>query len=273
MPTPRPCSPPRAAHSAKQQLESPLFSFAASTNLRLAPNPANHRESEYHKPKVAAAEAGGACDTLHQPLPASSPPGPSTSFHLQRGFSPLVATPPAPVTPSPHGYSSHAGSDSDGGGSGGGGPPALSASLPRSASGGISRLGSSALAAGGNLSERLSAVADGAQAGDAAAPCTEEAAAAAAVPDFSTMPDECWLDVLKGLNVHELCSVSRVSRGLRAATCQPGIWAVRYASLFGEEAPAEWNAATVRRMCRRSELRAARCVRALSWRPEGRHVR
>lgn len=71
-------------------------------------------------------------------------------------------------------------------------------------------------------------------------------------------PAQVWLSVLRGLPVKELCSVARVSHGLRAGAATPAVWRRTYEHLFGEGAPGEWNAATMRRMCRRSELRAAR---------------
>ncbi len=51
----------------------------------------------------------------------------------------------------------------------------------------------------------------------------------------------------------------RYLRGLAAST---DLWQQQYVAIFGEQAPQRFDAATVRRMCRRSELRAARWLQA-----------
>ncbi len=75
-----------------------------------------------------------------------------------------------------------------------------------------------------------------------------------ATPDFTALPDECWRGVLGLLGVHELCTSSCVSEWLRRMVAQEDVWRGQYSDLFGEDAPEAWNAATLRRMCRR------RCV-------------
>ncbi|WIA31181.1 hypothetical protein OEZ86_001186 [Tetradesmus obliquus] len=84
----------------------------------------------------------------------------------------------------------------------------------------------------------------------------------AALADFSMLPEECWVDVLQRLGVKELCYCSRVSRTLRGLAARPFLWSTAYARLFGTAPPGDWSAQTVKRLCRRSELRASRWVEA-----------
>ena len=53
-----------------------------------------------------------------------------------------------------------------------------------------------------------------------------------------------------------------VLRWLRQLTGYGHLWRGHYLRLFGEEAPGNLNGATVRRMCRRSEIKAARWLEA-----------
>ena len=51
-------------------------------------------------------------------------------------------------------------------------------------------------------------------------------------------------------------------RWLRELSGYPKLWTEHYARIFGEEPQATLNGATVRRMCRRSEIKAARWLEA-----------
>ena len=51
-------------------------------------------------------------------------------------------------------------------------------------------------------------------------------------------------------------------RWLRELSSYPKIWTEHYVSIFGEDPQASLNGATVRRMCRRSEIKAARWLEA-----------
>ena len=52
------------------------------------------------------------------------------------------------------------------------------------------------------------------------------------------------------------------TRWLHQLSSTPALWYEQYVRIFAEPAPATFNAATVRRMCRRSEIRAARWLEA-----------
>eukprot|EP00775_Hariotina_reticulata_P004959 gene4959-5200_t len=80
--------------------------------------------------------------------------------------------------------------------------------------------------------------------------------------DYSALPEECWVNVLQRLGVRELCYISRVSRSF--------LWSCAYERLFGQAPPSEWSFPTLKRMCRRSELRAGRWLEAeVEARPVG----
>ncbi|KAF6256972.1 Mad3/BUB1 homology region 1-domain-containing protein [Scenedesmus sp. NREL 46B-D3] len=84
----------------------------------------------------------------------------------------------------------------------------------------------------------------------------------AVLADYTMLPEECWLDVLQRLGVKELCYMSRVSRTLRGLAARPFLWSTAYERLFGAMPPADWSGQTVKRLCRRSELRSSRWVEA-----------
>ncbi|GAX84708.1 hypothetical protein CEUSTIGMA_g12130.t1 [Chlamydomonas eustigma] len=76
------------------------------------------------------------------------------------------------------------------------------------------------------------------------------------------LPEECWLEVLKAGGVREMCNMARVNRWLRELTTRPELWRLHHHKIFGEEPASNQNAATVRRLCRRSEIKAARWIEA-----------
>lgn len=76
------------------------------------------------------------------------------------------------------------------------------------------------------------------------------------------LPEECWLAVLHSLAVREVCMMGRVNRWLYELSNFPDLWSDQYKRIFGEDPQPGHNAATVRRMCRRSEIRAARWLEA-----------
>jgi WD40 repeat protein len=65
---------------------------------------------------------------------------------------------------------------------------------------------------------------------------------------------------MRNLNTRDLCFLARVSTQLRRAVGARPVWVSRHASLFGSALDAD--AQTLRRACRRSELRAARWLDA-----------
>eukprot|EP00955_Chlamydomonas_euryale_P013391 144381-Chlamydomonas_euryale.AAC.2 len=87
-------------------------------------------------------------------------------------------------------------------------------------------------------------------------------AAAAALEPFE-LPSECWMVVLSELPVREVCMMGRANRELRGLAGSAPLWASQYSRLFGQPpSPRLGGGAAVRRMCRRSEIRAARWLEA-----------
>ena len=82
-------------------------------------------------------------------------------------------------------------------------------------------------------------------------------------PDYSQLPEACWQQVLRGLVVRDLCAVSRTCSSLKALAGSRSLWAEQYIRLCGQDVPQEWSGATIKRLCRRSELRAARWLDAV----------
>lgn len=69
-----------------------------------------------------------------------------------------------------------------------------------------------------------------------------------------------WLSALLFVSqvaTRDLCRMACVNQWLRSLAAAPELWRCQYAQLFGAPPAPEWNTATVRRMCRRSELKAA----------------
>ena len=67
---------------------------------------------------------------------------------------------------------------------------------------------------------------------------------------------------MRHLNARDLCFLARVSKALRRAVSAPVVWRARHETLFGVAPGRDADAQTLRRACRRSELRAARWLDA-----------
>ncbi len=76
------------------------------------------------------------------------------------------------------------------------------------------------------------------------------------------LPEEVWVELLHRASVRDVCVLARVNRWLRELSLHPQLWRQKYVQLFGEEPPGAGGAAAVRRLCRRSELKAARWLEA-----------
>ncbi|GIL84868.1 hypothetical protein Vretimale_9694 [Volvox reticuliferus] len=100
----------------------------------------------------------------------------------------------------------------------------------------------------------------------AAAAATMDSAAAElpeAPPPLPQLPEECWMSMLQQqLGVRDVCMVGRTCRWLRQLAADPGVWRSQYCGLWGAYPDPGLGAAVVRRMCRRSQLRAARWLEA-----------
>ncbi|GLC60336.1 hypothetical protein PLESTB_001601200 [Pleodorina starrii] len=99
----------------------------------------------------------------------------------------------------------------------------------------------------------------------AAAAAGAAAAAAAAIetpPPLPQLPGELWTAMLKQLGVRDVCMVGRTCRWLRQLAADPSVWRAQFAALWGAQPEPSLGAAVVRRMCRRSQLRAARWLEA-----------
>ncbi|KAG2442093.1 hypothetical protein HYH02_009582 [Chlamydomonas schloesseri] len=116
-----------------------------------------------------------------------------------------------------------------------------------------------ALLGAGGLRSGAGGAAGGGSAFAAAAglvPAAEEA------PPVPQLPEECWMGMLQQLGVREVCMVGRTCKWLRALASDPVVWRCQYESLWGRSPEPGLGPAVVRRMCRRSQLRAARWVEA-----------
>lgn len=80
--------------------------------------------------------------------------------------------------------------------------------------------------------------------------------------EAASLPEACWMDTLQQVSVRELCMLARVNRWLRQLASTAELWQHQYEVLFGEKPSDQWNFATLKRLCRRSELRAARWLEA-----------
>ncbi|KXZ53689.1 hypothetical protein GPECTOR_6g606 [Gonium pectorale] len=90
-------------------------------------------------------------------------------------------------------------------------------------------------------------------------------AAAAAAPEAAPLPqlpEECWMSMLQQLGVRDVCMVGRTCRWLRGLSADLAVWRSQYGALFGVAPEPGLGAAVLRRMCRRSQLRAARWLEA-----------
>ncbi|GIL53528.1 hypothetical protein Vafri_9114 [Volvox africanus] len=100
----------------------------------------------------------------------------------------------------------------------------------------------------------------------AAAAVTMDLAASAlpeAPPPLPQLPEECWMSMLQQqLGVRDVCMVGRTCRWLRQLVADPAVWRSQYCALWGAHPDPGLSAAVVRRMCRRSQLRAARWLEA-----------
>ncbi|KAJ9533809.1 hypothetical protein QJQ45_026901, partial [Haematococcus lacustris] len=72
------------------------------------------------------------------------------------------------------------------------------------------------------------------------------------------LPQHCWLQMLEQLPVREVCMLARVNRWLRQLALQASVWQQCHWHIWGEAPDTKLDSATVRRLCRRSELKAAR---------------
>ncbi|KAG2429919.1 hypothetical protein HXX76_010699, partial [Chlamydomonas incerta] len=154
----------------------------------------------------------------------------SRSSRLERGTPTAAGSVlPVPVTAWPAGPSEQA---------------ALGASVGRSGPGG----GLGGAAGGGG--------------GSAFAAAAGLAAAAEEAPPVPQLPEECWMGMLQQLGVREVCMVGRTCKWLRALAADPVVWRSQHEALWGRPPEAGLGPAVVRRMCRRSQLRAARWVEA-----------
>ncbi|EFJ47152.1 hypothetical protein VOLCADRAFT_92304 [Volvox carteri f. nagariensis] len=81
-------------------------------------------------------------------------------------------------------------------------------------------------------------------------------------PPLPQLPEECWMAMLQQLGVRDVCMVGRTCRWLRQLAGDPGVWRAQYCSLWGSPPEHGLTAGVVRRMCRRSQLRAARWLEA-----------
>ncbi|PNH06146.1 Cell division control protein 4 [Tetrabaena socialis] len=84
----------------------------------------------------------------------------------------------------------------------------------------------------------------------------------AALPHVPQLPEECWMAMLRQLGVREVCMVGGTRRWLRQLASDPAVWRAQHQALWGTAPEAQLPAAVVRRMCRRSQLRAARWLEA-----------
>ena len=67
---------------------------------------------------------------------------------------------------------------------------------------------------------------------------------------------------MRHLSTRDLCYLARVSKALRRAVAAPAVWRFRHEALLGVSPARDLDAANLRRICRRSELRAARWLDA-----------
>lgn len=72
------------------------------------------------------------------------------------------------------------------------------------------------------------------------------------------LPEQCWRQILEGLETRSVCMMGRVNKWLKELTLCPHLWQELYFRLFAEHPGPSLNPAAVRRLCRRSEIRAAR---------------
>jgi hypothetical protein len=90
------------------------------------------------------------------------------------------------------------------------------------------------------------------------------------MPDYIARKELCWcpitlysakyrdhmkFDRCCCLRLRCACVLRRILKALTARTC---LWSSAYERLFGTPAPSDWSSPTVKRLCRRSELRASR---------------
>ncbi|MEW5306961.1 MAG: hypothetical protein WDW36_009388 [Sanguina aurantia] len=80
--------------------------------------------------------------------------------------------------------------------------------------------------------------------------------------EVPSLPEQCWLTIMRQLGVREVCMMARVSKALRLLSAEPSVWRDCYARLFGRQSQPGSDWGTVRRECRRSQLRAARWMEA-----------
>jgi hypothetical protein len=92
-----------------------------------------------------------------------------------------------------------------------------------------------------------------------APPATPEADS---LPD---LPDALWVIIMRFAGTREVCMLARVSKALRRCAFSPAVWRERHEALFGCATPAPAPGASaadagtvLRRVCRKSDLRAAR---------------
>eukprot|EP00873_Tetraselmis_striata_P041938 jgi/Tetstr1/462202/TSEL_007265.t1 len=76
-----------------------------------------------------------------------------------------------------------------------------------------------------------------------------------AVPE---LPAECWNIIVGALGTRELCMLSRTSSWHRDLIAVNNVWDSCHRALFGKPPEDNWDTATVKRVCRRSDLRASR---------------
>lgn len=76
---------------------------------------------------------------------------------------------------------------------------------------------------------------------------------------WERLPDECWMHVFRYCRTRELCALAQTCRCLNCLTGRSDVWEKVYLELYGQS-PKESSLqgrGGVRRMCRRSELRAS----------------
>lgn len=224
------------------------------------------RESDCYRGRLLEGLEGG--PPLSNSLGMSPP---VASFMRLAGQGGLPPTPPLPH-PHPPPHTPAAGGGVSGGTTSGDAATSSRSGRHRSQAGGSSPVTPTASA--GATAAAAAAAADVAGSGAQASSSTttgpvqlqQQAAAGEAevppCPDFSSLPEACWQQVLRCLPVRDLCAVARVCCALRGLAGCRQLWEGAHVALWGGPPPEAWSAATIKRSCRRSELRAARWLDA-----------
>jgi len=90
----------------------------------------------------------------------------------------------------------------------------------------------------------------------------------APLPACAELPTVCWKLVMEACDTRSICMLARSEARLRALSlAERSVWEGVHARLFGRSAGVEVDTRTLRRLCRRSELAAARWVDAAPARP------